>query len=331
MAIHIRRREFIVALGGAASTWPLAARAQQLTTPLVGLISGRSLEADAPYLAAIRQGLSDAGYIENKNVAMEFRWANGQYEQLPALAADLIHRQVVLIVAIGTIASKSAARAAHMRTPVVFGMGDDPVKEGVVAQINRPGGNITGVSNSNAVLAAKTLGLLHDLTPKADTVAVLVNPNNSDTESQLGDMQAATRITRQRLVVLRAGTERDIDAAFANLVAEQAGALLIETDSFFLTRFGQLVSLAARYAVPTAYASRQFVEAGGLISYAPSQIDGYRQVGVYAGRILKGEKPANLPVLLPTKFELVINLKTARTIGIEIPPTLLTLATGVIE
>jgi putative ABC transport system substrate-binding protein len=329
--VRICGREFLSLVGGAVAAWPLAAHAQQ-PMPVIGYLSSRSAERDMPYLAAIRQGLNEAGYAEGKNVAIEYRWADGQYNRLPALADDLVRQLVVVIVTSGGITSASAAKAATATIPIVFLTGGDPVTSGLVASLNRPGANITGVSTFNAELGSKALQFLYEMVPKATTIALLVNPKNSSTaERQLADLQVAARVIGPELVVLRASTEREIDNAFANLVQQRAGALLIGTDAFFTTRFAQFAALAVQYAVPATYASRQYAKVGGLVSYAPNETDSNRQVGIYAGRILKGEKPADLPVVQATRFELVINLKSAKALGLEIPPNLLALADEVIE
>ena len=328
---QLKRREFITLLGSAAAAWPRAAHAQQPAVPVVGYLSSRSADRDVPYLAAIRLGLNEASYVEGKNVAIEYRWADGHYDWLPALAADLVRRQVVVIVTSGGITSASAAKAATATIPIVFLTGGDPVRSGLVASLNRPGGNITGVSTFNAELGTKALQLLHELVPKTTAIALLVNPNNPTAERQSADVQTAARVIGPELVVLRASTEREIDIAFAKLVQQRVGALLIGTDAFFTTRFDQFAALSVRYAMPAIYPSRQYAEAGGVISYAPDQADSHRQVGIYAGRILKGEKPADLPVVQAIKFELVINLKTAKALGLDVPDRLLALTDEVIE
>jgi putative ABC transport system substrate-binding protein len=328
--LDVRRRHFITLLGGAAA-WPLAARAQQPAMPVVGFLSSRSPNESASAVAAFRQSLSDAGYIEGKNVAIAFRWAEGQYGRLPALAADLARRQVAAIFATGGNPPAFAAKAATATIPIVFLVGSDPVKFGLVGSLNRPGGNITGVTLFTSLLVAKRLELLHELVPTATKIAILVNPNNSNTETDTKVAQTAARSLGQQLVVLSASSESDIDAAFATLVQQRANALLVNTDAFFLTRRNQLAALAARHAIPTIHDLRDYAAAGGLVSYGTNLLDAYRQAGSYVGKILGGEKPANLPVVQPIKFDLVINLKTAKALGLEVPPTLLALADEVIE
>jgi putative ABC transport system substrate-binding protein len=327
---RLERREFITLVGGAAA-WPLVADAQQPTMPLVGFLRSTSL-ADATHLVTgFRQGLKEAGFVEGQNVAVEYRWAEGQYDRLPALAADLARRQVSVIVSGGGPPAVLAAKAATTTIPIVFSLGADPVGLGIVASLNRPGANITGVYQFATGLEAKRLGLLHEMVPKATTIAVLVNPNFSDAENQLRDVQEAADRLGVQLVVVRANAESEFDAAFSTLIKQRAGALLVGASPFFNGRREQLVVLAARNAVPAIFEWRDFAAAGGLMSYGTSLADAYRQAGVYAGRILKGAKPADLPVQQPTKFELVINLKTAKTLGLEIPPTLLARADEVIE
>jgi ABC-type uncharacterized transport system substrate-binding protein len=326
----VKRREFITLLGGAAA-WPLVARAQQSAMPVMGLLSSRSAAVDVPYLTAFRQGLNEAGYVEGRNVVIEYRWAEGQYDQLPVLVADLLSRQVIVIITFGGITSVSAAKAATTTIPIVFVTGSDPVEAGLVASLSRPGGNITGVTTFNAVLSAKELEVLHELVPKVTTIALLLNPRNPDAERQLGEVQEAARLIGLELVVVKASTAGEIDSVFETLVEKRVGALTIGSDAFFGSHFDQFVALAERHGVPAIYASRLYVDAGGLISYAPNRIEPHRQAGAYAARILKGTTPADLPVVQPTKFELIINLKTARALGLEVPPTLLARADEVIE
>ena len=327
----MRRREFIGLVGGAAVLWPLAGRAQQSGMPLIGYFSARSPESDVPMLAAFREGLKEAGYIEGKNVAIAFRWGLGQYDRLPALAEDLVTRRVAVIVTSGGDTSALAAKAATTTIPIVFVSGGDPVQAGLVASLNRPGGNITGVMSLLGALGGKQVGLLRELVPKASIIGFLMNPNEPTSEPQVDDVQVAAREIGAQLIVLRASTERDIDAAFATLVEQRAGALILAVGALFLTQADKLIALAARYTVPVMYFRREFAAAGGLVSYGSGTEEYYHQLGVYAGRILKGEKPADLPVVQSTKFELVINLKTAKALGIVVPPTLLARADEVIE
>jgi putative tryptophan/tyrosine transport system substrate-binding protein len=324
------RRHCIVVLAG-STVWPLAARAQRPAMPVVGFLSSRSPHESASAVAAFRQSLSEAGYIEGKNLALAFGWAEGQYGRLPALAADLARRQVAAIFATGGNPPAFAAKAATATIPIVFLIGSDPVKFGLVASFNRPGGNITGVTLFTSLLVAKRLELLHELVPTATKIAILVNPNNSNTEPDTKAAQTAARSLGQQLVVVSANSESDIDAAFATLVQQRANALLVNTDAFFLTRRNQLAALAARHAIPTIHDLRDYAAAGGLVSYGTNLLDAYRQAGSYVGKILDGEKPANLPVVQPIKFDLVINLKTAKALSLEIPPTLLARADEVIE
>ena len=326
----MKRREFITLLGGAAVMWPYAAHTQQPALPVVGYLSSVAPVAYAHLVAAFRKGLSEIGFVEGQNVGLEFRWAEGRYDRLPALAADLVGRQVAVIVA-GSVPAARAAKAATATIPIVFTAGADPVKVGLVASLNRPGGNLTGVYSFGGEVATKGLGVLRELVPSAAVIAVLLNPKNPIAELTKRDVQGAARLTGQKIQFLNASSERELDSAFASLVQQQADALLVGNDAFFNSRVGQLAALAGRHAIPTLYSRREFAAAGGLVSYGPSLADTYHQVGIYTGRILKGAKPADLPVVLPTKFELVINRKTAETLGLSVPPTLLALADEVIE
>jgi putative tryptophan/tyrosine transport system substrate-binding protein len=328
MTAKVRRRAFITLLGGAAA-WPLAARAQQTT--LVGFLSPGSPEPSSFLVAAFREGLKEASYIEGKNVSIEYRWARGHYDQLETLAADLVRRQVAVIAATGGTVSAQAAKAATSTIPIVFNVGADPIKSGLVASFNRPGGNITGVSTLSPALEAKRLGLLRELVARTAIVAVLLNATNPDVGPQLRDINAVATALGQELLFFYASNENDLDAAFESLVQERADAVLVGNDVFFTNRREQIVALAARHGIPTIYAFRQFAESGGLMSYSTNLIEVYRQIGGYVGRVLKGEKPADLPIVQPTKFELVINLKTAAALGLTVPPTLLAIADEVIE
>jgi putative tryptophan/tyrosine transport system substrate-binding protein len=324
------RRAFVAGVAGGLLAAPLAARAQQPALPVIGFLSSGSLAQRRDHVAAFRRGLNETGYVEGQNVAIEYRWADDHYDRLPGLAGDLVRRQVAVIAATGGNVSAQAARTATATIPIVFTSGDDPIKAGLVASLSRPGGNVTGVSLFFGELGAKRLELLHELVPKATVIAILVNPNNPNAESQSRDLQA-TRPNGQELVVLRAGAERDFDTVSNNIVQQRIGAILVGDDPFFGNRIELLVKLAARRAVPTIYFKREFVAAGGLMSYGASPTDGYRQAGIYTGRILKGAKPADLPVLQPTKFDLVINIQTAKTLGLTIPQSLLLRADEVIQ
>src|SRR5215831_4821076 len=331
MTVTIGRRELLAALGGAATiALPLAARAQQQAMPVIGYLDGGSPATSAHVVAAIRKGLSENGYVEGRDVVIEYRWAEGNYDRLPVLVPDLVRRQVAVIIAMGTPVV-FAAKAATSTIPIVFGGGINPVQAGLVASLHRPGGNITGVTSMNAEIETKRLGLLHELLPRATRFAVLVNPTSPLAESDIKDAQASAKAIGGQIEILTASTNREIDAAFASFVQKRAEALLIGPDVFFTNRRVQLATLAVRHGVPAIYSFREFAEAGGLMSYGTSNTDRDRQVGVYAGRILKGEKPADLPILQPTKFEFVINLQTARTLGLEVPSTLLARADEVIE
>ena len=324
----MKRRQFITLLGGAAA-WPLRASAQQGTMPIIGYLSARSPQTDDLMLSAFRHGLHEGGYIEGRDVTIELRWAQGRTDQLPALAADLVSHRVTVIAATGTSAVL-AAKAATTMVPIVFSIGGDPVKLGLVASLNRPGGNLTGVCQFANVLQAKRLGLLHDLVPTASIIHVLVNPIFPDVETQLRDTRVAAEELGQQIQVLKASNQEEIDAAFATLAQERAVALLVAASPYFFTRGDQIIALAARHSLPTMYFRRELVEAGGLMSYASTN-ETYRQLGNYAGKILSGVRPADLPVVQSTKFELVINLKTAKALGLPMPDRLLALADRVIE
>jgi putative tryptophan/tyrosine transport system substrate-binding protein len=313
----VRRREFITLLGAAAAEWPLAAGAQQAPMPVIGFLSIGSLESNAASMAGFRRGLNEQGFVEGRNVMIETRFAaDARYERLLALASDLVRRPVAVLIATGSASSARAAKAATTTIPIVFANGSDPVSIGLVASMNRPGGNATGVSYFTSTLGPKRLELLRELVPQATTIAFLVK---------------AARSVGQRIIVVSASNEKEIDAAFESVAGERAGALLVNVDAFFLSRRDQLVELAARYRVPASYNNGEYVKVGGLMSYGDNRTDSYRQVGVYAARVLKGEKPADLPVMQPTKFELFINLKTAKALGLEVPPLLLARADEVIE
>ncbi len=327
----MNRRKVIRLLGGAAAAWPLAVPAQQSALPVIGFLSGRSLASDAHLVAAFRQGLNETGYVEGKNVAIEFRWADGQLDRLQTLAADLVRRQVVVIFAGAVEAQIRALNAAISTIPLVFATGGDPVALGLGASFNRPGGNATGVTVITAALWPKRLELLRELATPATVVALLVNPDVQSTGPAIRDLQGAAGSIGQNVLVLNARAERDFDTAFATLIQEKVGALVVADDAIFMNRREKLVALAALHAVPAIYGRREFPATGGLMSYGASTADQYRQSGIYAGRILKGAKPADLPFLQPTKFELVINLKTAKALGLDVPWFLQQRADEVIE
>jgi len=328
---HTRRRAFIALLGASAATWPFVARAQQPAMPMVAFLNSASPGGGyGPIVAAFRQGLKEAGYVEGQNVTVEYRWAEGQYDRVPMIALELVGRQVAVLVA--NTPGVLALKAAITTTPIVFTTAGDPVQIGLVASMSRPGGNVTGATILAVELVPKRLELAHELVPTASVIAALINPaNRSTAEPQSRDLQAAARTLGLQLHVVHASTERDFDTVFASLARLRPGALVIGSDAFFISRNEQLATLAVRHAMPTIFQDRAFAAAGGLMSYGGSLAEAYRQAGIYTGRILKGEKPADLPVIQPTKFELIINLKTARTLGLEVPPPLLARADEVIE
>jgi len=332
MASHIGRRKFLATLGGAAVASSLVARAQQAAMPVVGFINAGTSDASARLAAAFRKGLSETGYVEDQNVAVEYHWLEGKYDRLPSLMADLVRRRVAVIATPGSNPAALAAKAATTTIPIVFGVGADPVKLGLVASLARPGGNATGINFFTTELVAKRLGLLHELVPKAVRIAVLVNPANAPSaETTLRDIPEAARAIGLQIQVLNASTSREIEAAFVSLVRDRADALYIGPDGFFGTRRVQFATLAMRHVIPTAFSIREFPEVGGLMSYGTDRLDMFRRVGVYTGQVLKGAKPADLPVLQSTKFEFVINMQTARALGLEVPPQLLASVDEVIE
>jgi putative ABC transport system substrate-binding protein len=326
----MKRREFITLLGGAAAAWPLTARAQQPTMPVIGILIGGWAESFAPFEPAFRKGLSEAGFPNNSNVAFAFRTANGQVGRLPDLAADLIGLRPT-VIATQTLPAALAAKAATATIPVVFVIGEDPVKVGLVGSFSRPGGNLTGITNFMNVLGAKRLEVVSEVVPTALVLGLLVNPTNPNAEADIRDLQAAAQALGRRLQVLTARADHELETAFAATVEQKVGALFINIDSFLFDRRQQIAALAARYKVPTIHPFREYVAAGGLMSYGASFVDAWRQSGVYVGRIIKGAKPADLPVLQPTKFDLAINLRTAKALGLDVPPTLLARADEVIE
>jgi putative tryptophan/tyrosine transport system substrate-binding protein len=326
----MRRRQFLHALGGAAA-WPLAARAQQQAMPVIGFMSSRSLEDSAYLVAAFRGGLGEIGFVEGRNIAIEYRWGLGQYDRMPALAADLVNRHVAVLVGVGGDISAVAAKRATSTIPIVFGLGSDPIKAGLVESLNRPGGNATGFTLLTNELEAKRIGMLHDLLPGAAVIGALLNPNFPPAVGQLELLEVASRAINQRIYVLKAGNDTELDTAFAALVQQKVGALLVAADPYFDTRRDRFIAFAEKNRLPTMYQFRDYAVAGGLISYGPNITDMYRQAGVYTGQILKGARPADLPVLQPTKFEFVINLKTAKALGLTIPAGLISYADEVIE
>ena len=331
MAIDIGRRQFISAFGGGAVAWPLATRAQQPALPVIGWLSGISSQAQRPSLAAFLKALGDAGYVEDRNVQIEYRWADGKYDQLPAMAADLVARRVTLIASVGGEPAVFAAKATTTTIPIVMVVGGDPVKEGFVASLSRPGGNITGATVFAYEMESKRLGLLHEAVPAAKTIAVLFNPANPTVASQVHDVQEAAPSLGVELVILNASDESEFERVFATMAQQQADALLVGANPYFFSRRARLVALAAQHRLPAIYEWREFALDGGLMSYGTVLADAYGQAGAYAGRILNGEKPGDLPVVLPTKYQFVINLKTAKALGLEFSPTLSARADEVIE
>jgi putative ABC transport system substrate-binding protein len=327
----VRRRDFITLVGGAAAGWPLVARAQQPAMPVVGFLGTTTPDDFADRVAAFREGLKEVGYVEGQNVVIEYRWPEGNYDRLATLAADLVRRHVAVIAAVGGEPSPLAAKAATATIPIVFSISGDPVRLGLVANLNRPGGNITGVNILTSELGAKRLGLLHELLPKVSAIGMLVNPTFADAETYVRTVKEAALPLGLQIHAVRASTADDFDTAFAALAQQNVAALLLANDAFFLSERRKLIALAARYAIPAIYFWREFAVDGGLMSYSPSLTQAYRQVGIYTGKILNGVKPADLPVVQPTKFEFVINLKAAKTLSLTFPPGLLAIADEVIE
>ena len=328
---NMRRREFIKVIGGGAVAWPIAARAQQPAMPVIGFVGTGAAVPFEHYVTSLTNGLKSTGYIVGQNVSIEYRWAEGHYEQLSEMAAELVARKVAVIVAAGGNAPAQAAKSATNATPIVFISGGDPVRGGLVAHLNRPEANVTGVTMTFSAVVAKRLELLHKLVPNAATIGVLVNPNYPEADSQRREVQESASAMGQQIDLMNAGTIADIDAAFATLIQHGVSALFVANDPFFNSRRDQFVALAARYAIPTVYDTREFAAAGGLMSYGSSIVEAFYQAGMYTGKILKGARLSDLPVMQATKFELVINLKTAKALGLDIPPTLLALADEVIE
>ena len=331
MSSFVGRRKFLVMLGGAAAAWPLALRAQQAAMPVIGFLSGRSPGESESVEAAFRQGLKESGYAEGQNVHIAFRWAEGRYDRLPALLASLVDIRVAVIAAAGGQAVPLAAKAATSTIPIVFVSGEDPVKHGLVASLNRPGGSATGVSMFLSEMEAKRLALLHELVPTGTITGVIVNPSSPSIDTQLREINSAARALGRQIQIVNATNERELDAAFVSLAQSKVGALLIASNAYFTSRRDQIVALAAQRAIPAIYDQREFPMAGGLVSYGTNLSDSYRLMGVYTGKVLKGEKPTDLPVQQSTKFELVINLKTAKALGLDIPATVLARADEVIE
>jgi ABC-type uncharacterized transport system substrate-binding protein len=327
----MRRREFISLLGGATAGWPLTVRAQQSVMPMIGFLNSASPQPFKNYVAGFRAGLKETGYVDGQNVAIEFRWAEGHYDRLPGMAADLVRRKVAVLVATGGSPAVQAAKAATTIVPIVFTIGADPVRLGFVASLNQPAGNMTGVNFFTTEMESKRLGLLHALVPKAELIAILLNPNNPVATDQMREVQEAARAIGRQIHILPAGNESDIEPAFATAVQLHAAAMLVCGDPFFNSQRDRIIALAMRHAIPAIYEQREYALAGGLMSYGTSFIDAYRQVGIYVGRILKGEKPGDLPVVQSTKFQFVINLKTAKALGIEVPPNLSAEADEIIE